>query len=74
MFKQAQVTVDSEIGKESYSHRGNKCESPNGFIKYNLNGKKFTMNGLNRTNTILKLYSTLYNLRRLVSIKSDTNN
>lgn len=63
--------VNSESGKESYSHRGNMCESPHGFIKYNLNGKKLKMNGLTRNNTIVILYSILYNLRRLISIKID---
>jgi transposase len=74
LFKNAREIVESDSGKESYSHRGNKCESPNGFIKYNLNGKKLVMNGLERNNTIIKLYSILFNLRRLISIKSDSKN
>lgn len=73
--KQADMDYASEIGKELYAHRGNKCESPNGFIKYNLNGKKFKTKGLVRNNTIIKLYTILYNLRRLLSIKlQDYNN
>lgn len=73
--KQADMDYGSEIGKELYAHRGNKCESPNGFIKYNLNGKKFKTKGLVRNNTIIKLYAILYNLRRLLSIKlQDYNN
>lgn len=48
-------------GIELYSHRGNK--SPYCYIKYNFNG-------LLRNNTILKLYAILYNLRRVISIKT----
>jgi len=73
LFRNAKRIAESELGKESYSHRGNMCESPNGFIKYNLNGKKLVMNGLKRNNTIIALYSILYNLRRLISIKSIIN-
>lgn len=68
-IKQADIDYTSTKGKELYSHRGNKCESPNGFIKYNLAGKKFKTKGLIRNNTIIKLYAILYNLRRLLSIK-----
>ena len=67
-MKLADKTVNSELGKEVYSHRGNICESPHGFIKYNLNGKKLKMNGLKRNNTIVALYAILYNFRRLISI------
>ena len=70
-LKLADKCVNSSEGEELYSHRGNKCESPHGFIKYNLNGKKFKMNGLVRNNSIIKLYSIMYNLRRLISIKTD---
>ncbi|MCL2320687.1 MAG: transposase [Oscillospiraceae bacterium] len=69
-LKLADKSVNSPEGEESYSHRGNKCESPNGFIKYNLGGKKLKMDGLIRNNTIIQLYACLYNLRRLISIKS----
>lgn len=74
LFVNARKTLESDLGKGAYSHRGNKCESPNGFIKYNLNGKKLVMNGLKRNNTIVKLYSILFNLRRLISIKLDAEN
>lgn len=67
-IKQANSDYNSTLGKEMYSHRGNKCESPNGFIKYNLDGKKFKTKGLVRNNTIIFLYAILYNLRRLLSI------
>jgi len=70
VLKLANKTVNSPEGKEAYSHRGNKCESPHGFIIYNLGGKKLKMDGLTRNNTIIKLYACLYNLRRLISIKS----
>lgn len=70
-MKLADKLVNSEFGKELYSHRGNMCESPHGFIKYNLNGKKLKMNGLKRNNTIVILYAILYNFRRLISIKTD---
>lgn len=70
LLKQAKETIESEYGIELYSHRGNKCESPHGFIKYNLNGKKFKMRGLVRNNTNIKLDSILYDLTRLISIKS----
>lgn len=73
LLKNAHNIVRSDEGVELYSHRGNKCESPNGFIKYNLNGKKLQMNGLTRNNTIIKLYSILNNLRRLITIKSKEN-
>ena len=69
-MKSADKLVNSEFGKELYSHRGNLCESPHGFIKYNLNGKKLKMNGLVRNNTIIILDSILYNFRRLISIKT----
>ena len=71
-FKALKATdrfTNSEDGKELYSHRGNKCESPHGFIIYNLNGKKMKMVGLKRTYTIAVLYAILYNLRRLISVK-----
>ena len=70
-MKLADRLINSELSKELYSHRGNMCESPHGFIKYNLNGKKLKMNGLKRNNTIVILYSILYNFRRLISIKMD---
>lgn len=70
LLKQAKETVESEQGIELYSHRGNKCESPHGFIKYNLNGKKFKMRGQVRNNINIKIDSILYNLTRLISIKS----
>jgi transposase len=69
-FKKAEQTVNSEKGKDLYSHRGNICESPNGFIIYNLNGGKFKMKGQTRGTTIVCLYAILYNLRRLISVKS----
>jgi len=69
-FKIAEATVNSVEGKDMYSHRGNKCESPNGFIKYNLNGKKLKRVGLVKNNTTIKIYCILNNLRRLISIKS----
>lgn len=71
VFKTVNKFVNSEDGKELYLHRGNKCESPHGFIHYNLKGKKLMMNGLIRNNTIVKLYAILYNLRRMISIKSN---
>jgi len=60
--------VDSDIGVEIYSHRGNKCESPHGHIKANLKGKKFSTTGLEKCNTILNLYAMLYNFRRMITI------
>jgi len=60
--------VDSDAGLEIYSHRGNKCESPHGHIKFNLNGKKFSTTGLEKCDAILKLYAILYNLRRTITI------
>jgi transposase len=60
--------VDSDAGIEIYSHRGNKCESPHGYIKANLKGKKFSTTGLEKCNAILKLYAMLYNLRRMITI------
>ena len=74
LFNAAKKVVNSEAGKESYSHRGNKCESPNGFVKYNLNGKKLVRNGLEKNHTIINLYSILFNLRRMISIKSVPKN
>lgn len=68
-MKIADKIANSEEGIKLYSQRGNKCESPHGFIKYNLNGKKLKMNGLIRNHTIICLYSILYNFRRLISIK-----
>lgn len=69
-LKIASNAVSNVEGIEIYSHRGNKCESPNGFIKYNLKGKKLTMIGLPRNNTIIKVYAILHNLRRAISIKN----
>jgi len=60
--------VDSDAGIEIYSHRGNKCESPHGHIKANLKGKKFGTIGLDKCNTILKLYAILFNFRRMITI------
>ena len=73
-FNKAKEIIESEEGIKRYSHRGNKCESPNGFIKYNLNGKKLVMKGLERNKTIIILYSILYNLRRLITVKSIEKN
>ena len=73
-FMSAKKMVESKAGIEKYSHRGNKCESPNGFIKYNLNGKKLVMDGLSRNKTIIILYCILYNLRRLITVKSIEKN
>ena len=73
-LKIAYDAVTSVDGIELYSHRGNICESPNGFIKSNLNGKKLTMNGLVRNKTITHLYAILYNLRRVISIENQSNN
>ena len=60
--------VDSDAGIEIYSHRGNKCESPHGHIKANLKGKKLSTTGLEKCNSILKLYAMLYNFRRMITI------
>jgi hypothetical protein len=60
--------VDSDVGLEIYSHRGNKCESPHGHIKANLKGKKFGTTGLEKCNAILKLYAMLFNFRRMITI------
>jgi hypothetical protein len=60
--------VDSDAGIEIYSHRGNKCESPHGHIKGNLKGKKFATTGVEKCDTILKLYAMLFNFRRMISI------
>ena len=60
--------VDSDAGIEIYSHRGNKCESPHGHIKANLKGKKFCTTGLDKCDTILKLYAMLFNLRRMITV------
>jgi len=60
--------VDSDAGIEIYSHRGNKCESPHGHIKVNLNGKKFGTAGLDKCNAILKIYAILFNFRRMITI------
>ena len=70
LIKKAEQIFNSEDGKERYSHRANLCESPHGFIIHNLKGKKFKMKGLVRNNTNTKLYAILFNLRRLISIKS----
>ncbi|MCL1913956.1 MAG: transposase [Eubacteriaceae bacterium] len=67
-LKIAASAMASVEGMEIYSHRANKCESPNGFIKYNLKGKKLTMVGLKRNKTIIHLYAILHNLRRVISI------
>jgi len=67
-LKIAYEAVTSVDGIELYSHRANRCESPNGFIKHNLKGKKLTMNGLVRNKTVTHLYAILYNLRRVISI------
>jgi len=69
----AETIINSNDGKERYSHRANLCESPHGFIIYNLRGKKLKMKGLVRNNTIIKLYAIIFNLRRLISIKSSQN-
>ena len=68
-MKIADQVINSDRGKKSYSYRGNKCESPHGFIKHNLNGKKLKMIGLKRNHTVVILYSMLYNFRRLISVK-----
>ena len=68
-MKIADQVINSDRGKKSYSYRGNKCESPHGFIKHNLNGKKLKMIGLKRNHTVVTLYSMLYNFRRLISVK-----
>jgi len=60
--------VDSEAGIEIYSHRGNKCESPHGHIKANLKGKKFGTTGIVKNDATLKLYATLFNFRRMITI------
>lgn len=73
-IKQANKDYSSTLGKEMYSHRGNKCESPNGFIKYNLGGKKSKTKGIIRNKTIILLYVISYNLRRLISIKTAESN
>jgi hypothetical protein len=67
-LKELSRIIDSKEGAEVYSHRGNKCESPHGHIKYNLNGKKFQTTGIEKCDTILKLYAMLYNLRRMLTI------
>jgi hypothetical protein len=69
-LKKAELMVNSDKGKDLYSHRSNICESPNGFIIYNLNGGKFKMRGQTRGTTVVCLYAILYNLRRLISVKS----
>jgi len=69
-LKIAYNAITSADGIELYSHRGNKCESLNGFIKHNLKGKKLTMKGLSRNNTVVKLYVILHNLRRVISIQN----
>lgn len=72
LINKADEIINSEDGKERFSKRGNLCESPNGFIIYNLKGKKLRMKGLVRNNTVIKLYAILYNLSRLNSIMSNS--
>jgi len=73
-LKIAYEAVTSVDGIELYLHRGNRCESPNGFIKADLKGKKLIMNGLVRNKTIILLYSILFNLRRVISITNQRDN
>ena len=60
-LKIAHNVITSTEGLEIYSHRGNKCESPNGFIKHDLKGKKFAMSGLvrNKTGILYMLFCTI---------------
>jgi hypothetical protein len=61
-------TMNTKIGDEIYYHRGNICESPNGFMKHFLQGKKLKRNGLIAANTTIKILALGFNLTRF-SIK-----
>lgn len=70
-LKAAKGFVLTKEGKEIYEHRGNICESPNGFIKYYLKGKKLKRNGLKANNTTIKILVLGYNLTRFYNIKTN---
>jgi transposase len=70
VVKEAKNELKSPFGKEQYRLRGNKCESPNGYIKGFLRAKKLTMNKIKRVKTMVYLYSFLYDLQRLITIKT----
>lgn len=74
ILKETEEIFNSEYGQKLYSKRSNKCESPYGFIKNNLNGEKLKMNGIIRNRTIMYCNSILYNLSRFISITCDIEN
>lgn len=61
---------DIPTNSQRYNQRGNKSESPFGFTKYNINGKKFKRKGLKKNTTTIYLLSILYNLSRIINIKT----
>lgn len=73
LVSDAKKTIKTQYGKEQYRLRGNKCESPNGYIKGFLHAKKLTMNGLSRARVMVYLYSFLYNFQRLINLKIKQN-
>lgn len=68
-LKELQGYMKTDESKEIYSHRANLCESPHGFMKYYLKGKKFKRNGLIAANTTIKILASAFNLTRLYNIK-----
>lgn len=58
----------SAHGREIYARRKQRCEHPFGFIKRNLGVQSFLLRGLEGAQAELSLWSTCFNLARMVSL------
>ncbi|MDR0979025.1 MAG: transposase [Lachnospiraceae bacterium] len=54
----------------AYKLRANLCESPFGFVKHNMKAKKLNRVGKDKVRTIMFCHIILYNLSRMINIKT----
>lgn len=61
-------TYDSPVGQMIYKRRKEKVELVFGHIKHNLRGNGFSSRGLPAVKSEMALFSTVFNIRRLISL------
>ena len=60
----------SKIGKEKTAIRKTIVEHPFGTIKYLMGKIPLLLRGLEKVKTEINIYTTVYNLKRLINIKA----
>lgn len=66
--EELEAIYSSDYGQDVYMKRKEKVELPFGHIKRNLNGGTFLLRGLNGVNAEMALFSTCFNISRMITI------